>query len=944
MPDASADTDALSPLHTDRPPARRWYRKSRVWFALYVLAVIVSNIVAMLRPAPPAEKPRVPDSGLWRRVNLPLPIMGDDGPIPGAGTMTLSVLDNAGIPRRQPQSRTEIVLLLHGGPGEGREVAPLANSMEISNLTSPSPPQPSDHVRLQYLAPDLLGFGATTRELPTYSIRANAHAMLAMLDAMHMKSVHVVGWSQGGGVALEMCRLAPDRVKTLTLIGAIGTQANENSGSYLFEHFRYRLGMLASWSVRHLTPNFGAIQPEPPAFLRYFADSDQRPLEGVLRSLKMPVLVINGRHDFLVGFWAAREHARMANAQRLALLDKTHFMPMQGDHAAAWEIREFVLNEGKRESLPPVEDSAAPRGVMRIFQEAAVWYRLHIPWYITAVLVGVCWRRWPKRTLAVLGLLVPVVLVDWLVALVGIWSAETFAAVRTWHRTNPASRRSLALRMDWTRRLTGPGGPVPALVRGAIRPDLIPELAQAARAVGGWWSGAFLITLAMSVLVRSLAGLIVACLYVGFTATPGTLALGLPGALLGVGGAVVVLALMESLPTRAGRVLLIARLRRAVRFEFWPTWAVYAPIVGCWTYLQARSGGPWLAFTACNPGVGYGGGLVGESKFRSLVRLAGGEDTSIADLTGGLARVTRREPNRELNREAIAVSVLIAPGPVAERQHAARVAMERSGLVSRGPWIVKPDAGQRGFGVRRVSDLAELDAIIAEFPRELIVQPWHPGPQEVGVMWIRTPGSRAGRVFSVTRKQFNTITGDGRRTLEDIILSDPRLSLQARTFLRRHARDRSRVLGAGEKLAAGLAGNHAQGTIFRDGSELITPGLNAAIDALARGYSTDADGPLGALDVCRLDMRVRSLDDLRAGRLDEGAIIELNGTTGESTNIYDPDASLRWIYAQMLGVWESLFTLGTERINAGAKPATLGGILREIRQFYAARPGDDVAD
>ena len=64
----------------------------------------------------------------------------------------------------------------------------------------------------------------------------------------------------------------------------------------------------------------------------------------------------------------------------------------------------------------------------------------------------------------------------------------------------------------------------------------------------------------------------------------------------------------------------------------------------------------------------------------------------------------------------------------------------------------------------------------------------------------------------------------------------PRYRLQASTFLTRHSHSLDRVLGPGERMQLAIAGNHAQGTLFRDGTHLWTPALERRIDEIAQSY------------------------------------------------------------------------------------------------------------
>src|SRR5262249_31043270 len=155
----------------------------------------------------------------------------------------------------------------------------------------------------------------------------------------------------------------------------------------------------------------------------------------------------------------------------------------------------------------------------------------------------------------------------------------------------------------------------------------------------------------------------------------------------------------------------------------------------------------------------------------------------------------------------------------------------------------------------------------------VLAQPYHPGPFEAGIFYYRLPTEATGHIFSITDKNFPVLVGDGRSTVAELIWDHPRYRIQADVFLQRHAARADEVLAAGEPLPLVLAGNHCQGTMFLDGSYLVTPELERAIDAAAREYP--------GFFVGRFDVRYADVAALRAGT--GFAIVELNGATAESS-------------------------------------------------------------
>lgn len=367
--------------------------------------------------------------------------------------------------------------------------------------------------------------------------------------------------------------------------------------------------------------------------------------------------------------------------------------------------------------------------------------------------------------------------------------------------------------------------------------------------------------------------------------------------------AMLVLHLLMKLATRMGRAKLAARVAKLWRWEFWPTWLFYLPLVPWIVWLSIRHRG-FMTVTAANPGMPHGG-FVGESKSNIL---------------------------RRLPANHVATFALVDVGDVTLRVAQVEAFMAKHELTF--PLILKPDAGQRGVGVRLAKSASDVHAYLAANPRPIVAQAFHAGPFEAGIFYYRIPGEDRGHIFSITDKQFPVITGDGHSTLEELIWSHPRFRMQARTFLARHGEQRERVLGAGESFPLAMAGNHCQGTMFCDGSHLFTPQLEAAVDAIAQAYDGFHFG--------RFDVRYSDVEAFRAGR--DMTIIELNGATSESTNIYDPSRSVFSAWRTLFRQWSLLFHIAALNRRRGHRPSRLAELLREIRGHYRDRHVSLIAD
>ena len=313
-------------------------------------------------------------------------------------------------------------------------------------------------------------------------------------------------------------------------------------------------------------------------------------------------------------------------------------------------------------------------------------------------------------------------------------------------------------------------------------------------------------------------------------------------------------------------------------FELWPARFFYIPMVIQWAALALRYRSLTLP-TLANPGM-QAGGLVGESKFEILSQL-GREGTKwVAPYTSFTVGNASGAPSADLPQ--------------------ALAALETAGIEF--PFVAKPDIGCRGAGVRIIRTVADLDHYLTNFPRRerIIFQRLITAKSEAGVFYIRAPGEAKGRIVSVTLKLFPEVVGDGRMTLEQLILADPRAGKIKDIYLARHGAQKDRVLDKGEIFPLVFTGNHCRGAIFQDGRSQITPEMEARFDAISQGMPEFYFG--------RFDVRYDSLDDLRAGR--NFWLIEVNGAGSEATHIWDKTTKLRDAYDFLFFQQRTLFEFG----------------------------------
>jgi pimeloyl-ACP methyl ester carboxylesterase len=239
------------------------------------------------------------------------------------------------------------ILLLHGSPGrkdDFRRFAPLLGE------------------RLRVIVPDLPGFGSSTRALRDYSLRAHAIYVRQLLDALGIPRVHVLGYSMGGGAAVTLTDIAPERVTSLTLLSAIGVQEMELTGDYYVNHAVHGLQLAALWTLREAIPHMGAFDHmmlDGP-YARNFFDSDQRPLREMLRRVNGPTSIIHGVDDDMVPIEAALEHHRLIPQSELHVTQSGHFLLFAETADVADLVTDFVVR-AEHGDTPTRADAPAER-------------------------------------------------------------------------------------------------------------------------------------------------------------------------------------------------------------------------------------------------------------------------------------------------------------------------------------------------------------------------------------------------------------------------------------------------------------------------------------------------------------------------------------------------------------------------------------------------------
>lgn len=324
------------------------------------------------------------------------------------------------------------------------------------------------------------------------------------------------------------------------------------------------------------------------------------------------------------------------------------------------------------------------------------------------------------------------------------------------------------------------------------------------------------------------------------------------------------------------------RLDRARRWEFWPGWLFYIPIVG-WILICGIRFRHWTAFTAANPGMDNGS-VVGERKSRTLLAL------------------------QEQLPETVPETHLLIPGDPHAIEEVEAVAQRRG-----WPIVLKPDIGQRGRGVAVIHTSAQARAYLdstSQAGLSVLAQSYVEGT-EYGVFVRRIPNSSRFEISSVTHKDLPRLQGDGIHTLAELIRRHPRARLISNLLFTHHAQRLMEVIPAGKEVQLVELGAHCRGSEFRNGMALITPALSARMQQIAQAVPGFGFG--------RIDLRCPSAEAFSAGV--DLMVLEVNGVTSEPAHLYHPGTPLIKGLAGFCEHWTRAFALGRENLSRGEAQA-----------------------
>ena len=215
----------------------------------------------------------------------------------------------------QEQGAGAPLLLLHGNGEDGTY---FVHQMDAF----------AQHYRV--IAVDTRGHGRSPRGTAPFTIRQFAEDLLNFMDALHLEKAHILGFSDGGNIALTFALRHPERVDRLILNGANLNPAGVKASVQIPIVVGYHIASLfRNKKARQHAALLGLMVKEP-----NFSPAD-------LAKLTVPTLVIAGTKDMI-----REKHTRLIadsipNA-KLKLLEGDHFVANKNPEAFNRAVLEFL--------------------------------------------------------------------------------------------------------------------------------------------------------------------------------------------------------------------------------------------------------------------------------------------------------------------------------------------------------------------------------------------------------------------------------------------------------------------------------------------------------------------------------------------------------------------------------------------------------------------------
>jgi pimeloyl-ACP methyl ester carboxylesterase len=298
--------------------------------AVIAFAVVAMGGAARARPS----KPR------WQTLPMPpaMPRADAQGSVEVKGANIFYAVYGKGDP----------VVLLHGGMGNSAHFG-----FQLPALVD----------KFQVIAIDSRGQGRSTKGKVAITYDRMAEDVIAVLDKLAIKRASIVGWSDGGEIALKLGIAFPDRVNRLFVFAAnydANGSKSRSTSSATFAAYTSRCRKEYQRMGKAGLP-FNALVEALLPLWRGPTGITREQLHGI----KAPVLMSDGDHDEVIVLAQVEEMAKLIpNAQLTVFDDASHFALWQDPDTFNRVMVEFLTAPAPGPSAPEPRPGAAHSAVV----------------------------------------------------------------------------------------------------------------------------------------------------------------------------------------------------------------------------------------------------------------------------------------------------------------------------------------------------------------------------------------------------------------------------------------------------------------------------------------------------------------------------------------------------------------------------------------------------
>lgn len=214
--------------------------------------------------------------------------------------------------------------------------------------------------KLNFIAWNMPGYGASPL-LESTSFESLSESLLAVIDELQLRRIHLLGHSIGGMVALELAASNPNRIASLALLGTTSAFGGRDD-TFKEQFLAARLAPLEAGKTMHslareFVPDIIGINPDPAALSNAIETMQAVPVETYkavlsclitfnrresLQHIAMPCCVIAGSEDTNAPATTMNKMAnKITNAQFHIIESAGHLMNLEQPQAVNSILQQF---------------------------------------------------------------------------------------------------------------------------------------------------------------------------------------------------------------------------------------------------------------------------------------------------------------------------------------------------------------------------------------------------------------------------------------------------------------------------------------------------------------------------------------------------------------------------------------------------------------------------